>query len=203
MRTLREGRRQFLWRKTIPLICLVSSKSRKSTFMNAYHLQILPQPHMLAQGFLKNPSMVFYELSLLSGEHAKTVKKYIDTHISQTLPKKWLLQSCKITPLWRFFRRFVKADQNYGSLGTSNLQNWRLHRFRLSRDLEEQTHLCMWWRKCYFMVHKRLLIFFLLDFENRGLGLWEQLVNPLASFPVAQSVEEKAIEMEHSSKPKL
>ena len=30
--------------------------------MNAYHLQILP-PHMLAQGFLKNPSMVFYELS--------------------------------------------------------------------------------------------------------------------------------------------
>ena len=62
VRTLREGRRQFLWRKTIPLICLVSSKSRKSTFMNAYHLQILP-PHMLAQGFLKNPSMVFYELS--------------------------------------------------------------------------------------------------------------------------------------------
>ena len=203
VRTLREGRRQFLWRKTIPLICLVSSKSRKSTFMNAYHLQILPQPHMLAQGFLKKPFNGFLRAFAFIWWACKNCKKYIDTHISQTLPKKWLLQSCKITPLWRFFRRFVKADQNYGSLGTSNLQNWRLHRFRLSRDLEEQTHLCMWWRKCYFMVHKRLLIFFLLDFENRGLGLWEQLVNPLASFPVAQSVEEKAIEMEHSSKPKL
>lgn len=89
VRTLREGRRQFLWRKTIPLICLVSSKSRKSTFMNAYHLQILPQPHMLAQGFLKNPSMVFYELSLLSGEHAKTVKKniYRHTHLTNAAQK--------------------------------------------------------------------------------------------------------------------
>ena len=110
VRTLREGRRQFLWRKTIPLICLVSSKSRKSTFMNAYHLQILP-PHMLAQGFLKNPSMVFYELSLLS-VLAKTVKN----------PRKNdCFKVVKSLPCDDFFAGLLKQTKITAPLGLQNL----------------------------------------------------------------------------------
>ena len=158
VRTLREGRRQFLWRKTIPLICLVSSKSRKSTFMNAYHLQILP-PHMLAQGFLKKPFNGFLRaFALLSGEHAKTVKN----------PRKNdCFKVVKSLPCDDFFAGLLKQTKITAPLGLQNLQNWRqIPTFE--RLGSTDTHLCsMWWRKCYFMVHKRLLIFFLLDFENR------------------------------------
>ena len=131
MRTLREGRRQFLWRKTIPLICLVSSKSRKSTFMNAYHLQILP-PHMLAQGFLKKPFNGFLRaFALLSGEHAKTVKN----------PRKNdCFKVVKSLPCDDFFAGLLKQTKITAPLG---LQISKIGgRFRLSRDLEIQTHIC-------------------------------------------------------------